>query len=95
MKKLVITLVVTMLATHLPAPPIAILTVSTLGDGSLRIIGSGSGYGFGVAYHWVLQSTTDFSNWTPISTNTFIDHITVTNIVFPTNTATFFRVKSI
>jgi hypothetical protein len=95
MKKFIFTLAVTMLATHLPAPtsiePTNFLTISDLGNGNLQIVASGPTGEFFRAYLCVLESTTDFVNWTAISTNTFPYNGMVTNIVQTTNSMRFYR----
>ena len=80
--------------TYILSGPTVNLSVFTLGSGNLQIIGSGSNFQVGTQYNWVLQSTTDFRNWTAISTNTFAaSNIMVTNIVQTTNAMTFYRVN--
>jgi hypothetical protein len=98
-KKSILTLAVTMLATHLPAqtnPPTATfnLTISTLSNGNLQIVASSPGYWWSPPYPGyvcVLFSTTDFVTWTPISTNVPPFNVAVTNIVQATNEMTFYR----
>jgi hypothetical protein len=93
MRKFITTLVVTMLATHLLASPLIVLSISALSDGSLQIIASGLANL--PLYHedCVLQSTTNFVNWTSLSTNSgpFSLQGTVFNIGQPTNSMTFYR----
>ena len=92
MKKFIFTFAITMLATHLPAPT-AILTFSNLGDGNLEIIASGPSGPLPRGYDCVLQSTTDFTNWTAISTNKFPFDGMVTNVIQTTNAVGFYRVE--
>jgi len=90
MKKLVTTLAIAMLAAHLPAPtqpPLPTLLISDLGGGNFQIIASNCGYQSQVE----LSATTDFVNWTAISTNTASDGGVVTNIVQATNSMNFYR----
>jgi hypothetical protein len=92
MKKLIFIIAITMLITCLPAPTVT-LTFSALGDGYLQVIGSGTNFLVGRGYSWVFQSTTDFTNWTAISTNnTGSGNMSVTNIVQMTNDMRFYRV---
>jgi hypothetical protein len=93
MKKLTLSLAVTMLALSLPAS--IILTISPLGGGRLEIVASGLDYcQFCVEpYKGVLQSTIDFVDWTSINTNFVSVDGTVTNVVQTTNTMLFYRVK--
>jgi len=89
MKKFMLILAVTMLTTHLPADTV-VLTISATGNGNLEIIASSK-----QAFGCVLQSTTDFVNWTAISTNTFPTSGMVTNILQATNSFTFYRAKAL
>jgi hypothetical protein len=91
MKKFIVILVVAMLATQLPAPTLT-LSISPLTDGNFQITTSGIE---NLALHQtvcVLQSTTDFVNWTSIITNrSALLPLAVTNIVNTTNPMTFYR----
>jgi hypothetical protein len=92
MKKFIFTLVITTVATRLLAAA-AILTVIVSVDGNLEIIASGPSGPLPRGYDCVLQSTTDFTNWTAISTNKFPFDGLVTNVVQTTNTMEFYRVE--
>jgi hypothetical protein len=92
MKKFIFTLAVTMLATHLPAPP-TVLTTSALGNGQLQITAFGPTGPFTREVDCVLQSTADFTHWTAISTNKFPNDGMVTNVVQTTNSVSFYRVE--
>jgi len=90
MKKFLVAMAVVVLATHLPAPiqpPTPTLTISALGDGTMQIIASDCGFESQVEF----SSTTNFVNWTAISTNTASDDGVVTNIVQATNSLNFYR----
>jgi hypothetical protein len=91
MKKFVSTLVVMVLAACLPASPLE-LTITDLGAGNLQIIASGPPGEFSHGVVCVLQSTTDFVNWTVINTKLYPIDGLITNIVQTTNSMTFYRV---
>ena len=94
MKKFIVTLGVTMLATHLPAPPAPPINLSilTTSDGGLQILTSGVGSSPYAPTLCVLQSTTDFVNWTSVKTNVVSPSTgTITNLVEPTNSMMFYR----
>ena len=92
MKKFIFTFAITLLATHMPASP-TVLTISALGNGQLQIIAFGPTGPFTHGIDCVLESTTDFTNWTAISTNVFPFNGMVTNVIQTTNVEGFFRVE--
>ena len=77
-----------MLAFSLPAP--IVLTISPSGDG-MQIITSVPPLPANVSF--VLQSTTNFSDWIPVATNTSGGG-KFTNIVQVANQMTFYRVAT-
>ena len=91
MKKTVIVLVVTALATCLFAANIN-LTISPIGSGNWQIVASGIPNELSHQTVYVLQSTTDFVNWNSIITNSsyFLPY-SVANIVNSTNAMTYYR----
>jgi len=96
MKKVLFTFGVAMFAVHLPAPTVT-LAISPMGGSSLQVVGSGSGFLPSTrGYHYVLESTTNLVQWTPVSTNIVSvvssGQFTITNIITSTNTTTLYRV---
>jgi hypothetical protein len=95
MKRFILAFAVVMLVAYLPASPTVNISISSLGGGSLRVISYASGFPpirpFGLA----LQSTTNFTNWTTIITNStqFAGTIAATNIVQAANKEMFFRAE--
>jgi hypothetical protein len=79
-------------ATAVPEPVTTVmLTVSTLASSNVQIISSCSPPVSQSTF--VLQSTTDFVNWTGISTNIVVGGFMVTNIIQTTNLMIFYRGK--
>ena len=93
MKKFIFITAVALLTSQLPAA--IILAMSSLGDGRYQIVAPGTSDAGPV--YCVLQSTTNFVTWTPISTNMFPwmgQGYGVTNIIQVTNVKAFYRVKT-
>jgi hypothetical protein len=91
MKKYIITLVVTMLATHLPAPMTGPLSISSLGNGDWQIVAIGIG---GLPQYqtvYVLECSTNLVDWTGVTTNIGQFPYYYTNIVHNTNPIGFYK----
>ena len=91
MKKVIVTLVVTMLATCLPAPMIGPLLISPLGNGNWQIVAIGIE---NLPQHqtvYVLESSTNLVNWTGVTTNIGLIPIYFTNIVHSTDPMRFYK----
>jgi len=69
----------------------AILRAKALGDGNLEIVAAINPPV--IPHDCVLQSTTDYTSWTAVSTNSFPSSGMVTNIVQTTNSMSFYRVE--
>jgi hypothetical protein len=90
MKKAVVVLVVTALATCLFAADIS-LTISPVGSGNWQIVASGIPNELSHQTVYVLQSTADFVTWTGVVTNTGLIPPWITNTVYSTNVVAFYR----
>lgn len=92
MKKLIATLAVSMLVTHLPAglPPIGIYRITNIGNGNIQIVTTNVMPGVPL----ILLTSTNLADWTAISTN-FTGGFILTNTVQATNPIIFYKVEEL